>query len=425
MLNRILGNNKTAEANNGQTQGTPPGTLAADTKNSGASADASRDALSKMSKTGSPVAEMSMATVPKFAAVRTLEEIDSILNLDEATKSNAKTLLTKLGFPSSSEDPNDFIRANISPEGKLIVNLSGQRANAKLFKKGFWYSCHSWFSSWFSGLRKNYGTRYLSKASGINLYDPNNAQAELKPPINIVTKHLASGRYSAAVTYDLKSDRFKEPEAIVIYDRMKMMLEDMKNSIPKELPDEIKAQVDAELKSFANGDLDHYLISNLVLLNPSIKDQFMGPSSLKRREELLMGFAETNSLDTTTIFPHEVFDGSAVSKTRSGHVYEKMPGLTTIEYVNNEPKEKTVTATVIRSHKNAKRPISEALTKLFALHAMHDLVSDSSQMSPQLMMQLNDIQSKNKKTIEEFNQRVCGVEPKATEKDPKEEKNKN
>lgn len=446
MFNKIFGS-KTQEPAIGpdlEAKGANGETLAADMKNSAASADALREALSKMSKPEIPSANKAAGKqeknanqkavdvsreAPLIQKITKLSDIDGCPDFDDKAKANAKTLLGKLGFTDDrANSPEDFVYVHIekNPSGaKLVVDLSGKNSAAKLFKKGFWYACHSWFSSWFSGLRKNYGTRFLNQNSGINLYDPANPEAKLEPDLNTVVKYLNSGRYSTSVVYDPAAGNFKEPQAISLYDNVKPMLEDMKKSIPEGIPEEIKKQIDAELNSFTNAGLDHYVISNLVLLNPAIKEQYTSaaPEAFKKRQELLTLFAETNTPDTTMIYPHQIF-ANEVSKTRSGHIYEALDGLKTIEKVGGTTKEKAVTGTVIRNRSVATKPIAaEAFSKIFAMHALHDLISDPSQMTQELMMQVSDIQKVNIAAVNKFNERVSGVAAKPAEP-TKEEKAK-
>lgn len=360
-----------------------------------------------------PEAKTQKLDLPELAytKITKLEDIDA-LGISDQAKTNLKWLAKKLGFEEQPSSEKDFIRIQVNKEGKAMVDMAGERADKQYFKRGFLQTAFGWFTKLFTRIDRATGTKMVKNGSGINVADPANKEAKLEPQDRIFDS-ISSGRYSVSAHYDLNSDKYKEPEAIALYDQFGELLNQIKAKLPKDISEDQKNSILADIHKFEAEGLSKVCVCSTLLLRDDMREKYSGsePQSAGQRNRLFAEFGVTNNPETTFIIPSDIFTSEFVQD--NGHLFEKIHDLATIEMTESGPKEVAIpVAEVVRSPAAKKVPIPAAdFAKVFSLHRMNEIISNPSQMTPELAKLLGDIEQKNKAAIEKFD---ASLNPKDT-----------
>lgn len=362
------------------------------------------------------------STVPHFKNIKASSDLDTIQvstdkDKNSQTTNSAKKLLKAMKFDSGPSE-NEFLKAYIAGPGidtktgaaKLVLNMSGEEAINKYFKTGFLYTIFGWLPRLFGGANRSLGIKWLKQNSGFHFFDPAGEHSKMDDPKRI-KKLLASGRYFVSVVYKTDQDGnfTKQPEAIVLLDRLEKVIDDMEQKI-NTIPDQtLQDQTREKIKRLKKEKIYSYCMVNTALINPKNKSLYdkNDNDSLLHREALLSSVFESIGYDTNFIVPNEVFNSKNTQTNK--YQYDQIPDMAFI-YVNSDQSQvgtfgRTATLVTNKAMNREKIPAKD-LSELMGIAMTTEHLSSGSTMIKPLIKAIDDIESKNTKAFETLNAKL-------------------
>ncbi len=363
--------------------------------------------------------------VPEYETIKSTADIDrSFFSEDKAKdknlKTSAKKILKKINFdgklPAKTAIEAKISRAGTDPDAgseKMIVTMGGELAIDRFFKKGLMTKLFGWIPRLFGGANKSLGHKWLKGNHGFNLYDPKKEHSHLEDPKRVESM-LKSSRYAVSVVYktDASGKFTKEPEAIVLVDRMIKATDQIKENL-KKAPKAAQAAYGDTVKQFDDEKLNTFCMINTILVNPKSEAKYeTGDRALFYRETLMSALLESYEEHTNFIIPGEVF-ALKDAKTKK-YQYDQIDNL---HFFDMDTKSDTINdfgmpATLVRNTKLYPDEIpAKDLADLMSMAMVTEHTKDTAHFKKPFMDKLNGMIGRafknNQKAFEDLNARLA------------------
>lgn len=365
------------------------------------------------------------SAIPEYQTVKMTADLDRVFiskdkKQEKKIAAAAKKILKKINFDAKVPADN-FIEAHIAGPGadvatggaELVVNMTGKVAVERFFKAGLSNKLFGWIPRLFGGANKSLGYKWLKANSGFNLYDPKKKHSHLEDPKR-VKEMLESSRYAVSVVYKANADGSfsKEPEALVLVDRMIEVTKQIKENM-KGASEAMRKEFDAIAEKLKDEKLNTFHMINTLMINPSRMSEYEnGSKNMLLRESLLSSVIESFDKHSSFIVPGEIFMPEDAKTNK--YQYDQVNDL---HFLDMDVKKGVIghfktKGTVVRNLKLYPDKVPEEdLATLMSKALMMEHTKNSAKLNKGLQNRLQEVYQQvtegNEKAFAEYNKKIA------------------
>lgn len=333
------------------------------------------------------------------------KEIEAKDFLEPKEKKDLIAICNQMGFDKTNKEAGEFCRVYVNKEGEVELHANGKHVAAHKGRHGAWFAMTGWISDLFAGHKQGALVKAAKAGSGFLVADPSNKKAKLEPVKNLIAE-LESNRASVVLEYNLRGEKPKEPVAFLIYNQLHQGFEQMRESI-KDAPDGVKEQLGPVIDGYENGPLDKFIVCRQGFVRQDCAEQFIGDETgaMGNRQRLLARAAMTTR--ASVVYPGPVFLKD-MAEAPDGTLFEKIPGLYTIELVDGKLQEVACKdACVARPEEEMKVEIPpQTFADAFAMVGVSETFASPKDLDMEALTLLEKVRQRNIAAIEKFNMKI-------------------